>query len=331
MAVKFKDYYDILGVSRSADEKEIKSAYRKLARKYHPDVNPGESERFKEINEAYEVLGDAQKRKRYDTLGANYRNGADFEPPPGFEGYTNVDLGDLGSAFRGFGFGGGGSAAGFSDFFDILFGQMGAAQQRGPQYSRPGQQSYQQPQYQDLYTEAPAQPAADLNVEQPITLTLEEVEQGTQKSVYLNHSAKSVTVNVPKGIRPGGKIRLSGEGYTDNRGHRGNVHLVVHYAKHSLFEPEDHALVYEAAVPVPDLVLGTEITVPTLRGNVSLKIPKGTQPGRMMRLRGQGLTQREGKQEIKGDLLVRVKGTIPERPSEEELTLYQRLRELNRC
>ena len=116
MAVQYKDYYQILGVDRGATEKEIKSAYRKLARQYHPDVNPQAEDKFKDINEAYEVLGDADKRKRYDTLGANWQNGSSFEPPPGFDG-QNIHFGDMG------GFGGG--AGGFSDFFDMLFGQMG--------------------------------------------------------------------------------------------------------------------------------------------------------------------------------------------------------------
>ncbi len=325
MAVQYKDYYEILGLKRGATDKEIKAAYRKLAREYHPDVNPTAGDKFKEINEAYEVLKDPEKRKRYDNLGANWKNGQGFTPPPGFEGYTTVDFGDLGGL---------GGMGGFSDFFEMLFGQMAGAQPRGSQGFRFTQgfgpdleeefgshtHRYRTHQHRPGPQE---QVREQLDIEQPVYLTLEEVASGGQKSVYLNHSGKRMTVNIPKGLKPGAKIRLAGEGQTGRTGRRGDVLLVVHYSSHPKFQVDGLHLIHETSVPVPELVLGTEIQVPTLSGNVTLTIPPGTQPGRTLRLKGQGLPSKTGE---KGDLLVRVKGIIPESPSEREIELYQELK-----
>jgi curved DNA-binding protein len=314
MSVKYKDYYDTLGVSRSATEQEIKSAYRKLARKYHPDVNPEFSDKFKEINEAYEVLGDSDKRKRYDSLGANWKGGAGFTPPPGFEGaqYT-----DFGQSFSG-GFGG------FSDFFEMLFGGMGA--RTG---AHPGGYSTYYSQTQQAGPGASrrqAHPDADsLDVEEPISLSLEEVASGIQKNIRARHSGRTLTVRIPKGVRQGAKIRLSGEGRTDALGRSGNLILKVQYDKHPRYEVDGRNLIYEAPVPVYDLVLGSEIAIPTLAGQrVTVTVPAGTQSGRMLRLKGQGLPDTK---EQPGDLLVRLRAEIPSRPTEAELTLYRRLRE----
>lgn len=332
MSVQFKDYYEILAVTRSASDKEIKSAYRKLARKYHPDVNKDAGEKFKEINEAYEVLGDPEKRKRYDSLGAHWRHGAGFNPPPGYEQYTTGGQGayqDMGSIFNDFGFGGGGAASGFSDFFDTLFGQMNASAQAGPRsrysqaYGAAGPESFY-----EYYEPGSAQQkggAQSLSVEQPLLLDLEEIAKGVSKSVRLAHSGKTLTVTIPKGVKPNSKIRLAGEGKSGPGGRKGDVLLIVQYKKHPLFEVDGQNLVYEVAINVPDLVLGTEITVPTLSGNVTLKIAPGTQPGRRLRLRSQGLPTKEGGA---GDLLVRPKARIPEHPSEREVALYKELQSL---
>ncbi len=327
MAVEYKDYYKILGVSRDADEKAIRSAYRKLAREYHPDVNPQAGDKFKDINEAYEVLKDPEKRRMYDSLGSNWRQGQSFTPPPGWEGYTTVNLNDLGGFDFGERFGG------FSSFFDALFGGLA-----GHGYPGGGGYTYQQAQPDFGWAEqfggagrragrAPeAQPREELNIQQSLPLDLEEVAAGTEKTV-LSPGGKRLTVNVPKGVKEGGKIRLAGEGRSGRGGRRGDLLLVVQYRKHPHFKLEDELnLLYEAPVPVPDLVLGTETTVPTLGGNVSLKIPAGTQPGRMLRLKGQGLPSRDGKS--RGDLLVRVRAVIPEQPSERERALYQELKAL---
>lgn len=321
MAVEYKDYYQILGISKNASEKEIRSAYRKLAREHHPDVNAGNDKKFKEINEAYEALKDPEKRKLYDSLGANWRQGQNFNPPPGFNGgYDSVDLGDMG---------------GFSSFFDILFG--GAAGGRG--FSAQGFPGGGGSGYEDLFggsgqpqggyrrQQHPGGAASkpeQLNIEEKLYLDLEEVASGLRKEV-ITPSGKRLTVNIPKGVKQGGKIRLSGEGHQGRSG-RGDLLLVVHYRKHPHFKVEDENLVYEAALPVPDLVLGTEIKVPTLHGEVSMRIPAGTQPGRLMRLKAQGLPSKDGK--TVGDLLVRPKALIPVEPSEQEKALYQQLQAL---
>lgn len=318
MAVKYKDYYNILGVSRNATEKEIRTAYRKLAREFHPDINPGATEKFKDINEAYEALKDPEKRKLYDSLGSNWRQGQNFTPPPGFEGAYTFDMGDLGGA----GF------SGFSNFFDALFGGVGGMRGQG----FPGGMGME-----DLFagmggqgghrgggrSRSHAKQAESLNIEEALYLDLEEVASGVDKEI-VTPSGKRLTVHIPKGVRPGAKIRLAGEG----RGGQGDLLLVVNYRKHSRFKLEDDALVYEAPVPVPDLVLGGEIHVPTLHGELSMKIPPGTQPGRLMRLKGQGLpTGRDGKGA--GDLLVRPRAIIPEHPGEREKALYEELRALH--
>lgn len=330
MGVEYKDYYNILGVSRNATEKEIKTAYRKLAREYHPDVNPGAADKFKDINEAYEALKDPEKRKLYDSLGANWRQGQNFTPPPGFEGYQTVDFGDMG---------------GFSSFFDILFGGgLGGAGRGFSGQGFPGQgyasqgygggaagfeelfgaaQQQHRGRGQRSSARAQAQAPEQLNIEEDFYLDLEEVATGVSKEV-VTPSRKRVTVNIPKGVKEGAKIRLAGEGRQSRSG-QGDLLLVVHYRKHAKFKVEDGNLVYEAPVPVPDLVLGAEIKIPTLHGEVSMRIPAGTQPGRLMRLKGQGLPGKNG--EV-GDLLVRPKAVIPAHPSEREKELYKELQAL---
>ncbi|MDX2085322.1 MAG: DnaJ C-terminal domain-containing protein [Candidatus Melainabacteria bacterium] len=346
MSVRYKDYYKILGVSRTASEKEIKAAYRKLARKYHPDVNPAGADQFKEINEAYEVLGDPEKRRRYDSLGSNWSHGSGFEPPPGFD-----DLGSLFEQFRGRGAGPapggfGNAGGGFSDFFDLLFGAMGSRANTAPGGSGPGGSGgYTYSQYeqsvpgggrrtQTQYTHTSqssrtssgsASAAANLDVEQPLLLTLEEIATDTLKTVHLQHSGKSVQVRVPKGMAPGKKIRLAGEGQTAASGQTGNAYLVVRYQPHPHFQVEGTHLLYEAQVPVYDLVLGTEIAVPTLRsGAMTLTIPPNTQAGKRFRLRGHGIALSGA---VAGDLLVKVQALLPEAPSAAEIALYQQLRQ----
>jgi curved DNA-binding protein len=324
MSVEYKDYYNILGVSRNATEKEIRTAYRKLAREYHPDVNPGAAEKFKDINEAHEVLKDPEKRRMYDSLGANWRQGQSFTPPPGFEGFQTINMGDLGGL------------GGFSSFFDAIFGGMGA--QGGQAYGFPGGGGAM---YEEMFGGPQAHRGArgrtggrgqayapeQLNIEEDLYLDLEEVAAGVSKEV-VTPSRKRVTVNIPKGVSEGAKIRLAGEGQQSPMG-RGDLLLVVHYRKHPKFKVEEDNLVYEAPVPVPDLVLGAEIKVPTLQhGEVMMKIPPGTQPGRLMRLKGQGMpSKKDGKHT--GDLLVRPKAMIPEHPSDREKELYQELQALH--
>ncbi len=336
MSVQYKDYYNILGVDRQASGKEVKSAFRKLARKYHPDATTGDEEKFKELNEAYEVLGDADKRKLYNNLGPNYRHGSNFEPPPGFDGFSgaenfsgrgpggysqNINLNDLGA-------GGGG----FSDFFDLLFGQMGAEGQgayaggSGRADPRGGHSSAHA--YARAGTGRQASPkrkALSLHIEKPLSLTLSEVASGTDKTVQLGRGGHKVTVKIPKGVKPGAKIRLSGEGKRRADGKSGDLFLIVNYKKHPDFTVDDLNLLYEASVPVPDLVLGGEIKVPTLQKPVNLTLTKGTQAGVLMRLKGLGLP---GKNETQGDIRVRIRAKIPKEPSQKEIKLYQELQQL---
>lgn len=318
MGVEYKDYYKILGVPRSATDKEIRSAFRKLAREHHPDVNQGSEDKFKDLNEAYEVLKDPEKRKMYDSLGSNWRQGQNFNPGGGFDGWQNVNMGDMGGM------------GGFSSFFEAIFGNMGGAGGFSGQGFPSGGAGYAS--YDDLFSggqsrrssrPGQARTPESLNIQEDLYLDLEEVAAGCKKEV-VTPSRKRMTVNIPKGVKEGAKIRLTGEGSQGRTG-RGDLLLVVHYRKHPKFKVEDSNLIYEAPVPVPDLVLGTEIKVPTLHGEVAMKLPASTQPGRLMRLKGQGLPTKNGA----GDLLVRPKAVIPEHPSEREKELYSELKALH--
>lgn len=306
MPVEFKDYYQILGVERSASEKEIKRAFRKLAREFHPDVNPGSKpheDRFKELNEAYEVLGDPEKRRRYDQLGANYAHGKNFTPPPGFEGFGGyggqVDLGDI---LGQFGMGSGSGRGGFSDFFEMMFG---AAQQGANPYG-PSAASSRAPQSLDL--------------ESVLPVTLELVAAGGGMTVTHPETGKRLQVQIPKGIQQGAKIRLTGEGRTFH-GHRGHWLLVIQYRPHALFElagPKPNDLQVTLPVSMVDLALGCQKQVPTLSdAKIDVTIPPGSQPGSKLRLKGQGLpgsankSRSAAKTPEAGDLYVRLKGTVP--------------------
>lgn len=322
MSVQFKDYYKILGVERTASEKEIKSAYRKLARQYHPDVNKGAEEKFKEINEAYEVLSDPEKRNRYDNLGSSWRHGASFEPPPGYEGF-NINFEDIGGL-------GGFGASGFSDFFDILFGQMGMTGSAGGRRHQhnvefgPGFETFQKTR-----TVKP-QRKTDLDIHQNLELTLEDLFSADKKNLLIQRGSgkpQSVSVKIPKGIKPGQKIKLSGQGQS-SAGKSGDLYLTITLRQHPLYQLEDRNLIHEAAVPIHDLVLGTEITVPTIQGKVHLKIPELTEPGKKLRLKGRGLPGKTS--EDTGDLLVRVRAMFPDSLSSEEKTLYESIRNLHK-
>jgi curved DNA-binding protein len=301
MAVKFKDYYEVLGVPRGASEDEIRKTYRQLARKYHPDVNPNNKsaeEQFKEINEAYEVLSDADKRKRYDELGANWKSGADFTPLPGARN-GRVNFTDFMV-----GFGGARSASDFSDFFESLFG--GRASARSSADFR--------------------MPAQDIEAE--ISLTLEEAHRGVKRNITLQSSGtdrmKSLEVTIPTGVREGTVIRLAGQGEPGaNGGPPGDLYLHVRIEPHPLFETVGDADVQiEFPVAPWEAALGAKATVPTLDGSVEMKIPAGTQGGKRLRIRGQGLNKRRGG---RGDEYVRIKIVIPPKLTAKEKDLFEKL------
>jgi DnaJ-class molecular chaperone len=325
MAVQFRDYYEVLGVPKTATEDEIKTAYRKLARKYHPDVNPGDKsaeEKFKEINEAYEVLSDADKRKRYDQLGQNWKAGQDFRPPPEWEG-AHVEYGDLGDLF-----GGGRGQSGFSDFFESLFGGRRSAR-GGAGFAMRGQ-----------------------DIEAEIPLTLEEAHRGVKRSITLQSvetcpdckgsgvkngktcptcrgagvipRPKSLEVTIPAGVRDGSVIRLAGQGEPGTNGaSTGDLLLHVRIRPHRLFAiaGEDDVQI-ELPVAPWEAALGAKVMAPTLDGPVEMKIPAGAQGGQRLRLRGQGLNRRGGG---RGDEYVKIKIVIPPTLAPQEKELFEKL------
>jgi curved DNA-binding protein len=295
--VEFKDYYDILGVSPTADADEIKKAYRKLARKYHPDVSkePGAEERFKAINEANEVLKDPARRATYDQFRAGgYRAGDEFQPPPNWQG-------------NGFEFGGGG-AGDFSDFFDALFRGQGAA----GGFHRGGRR-----------------PARGADLRASIEIDLETALRGGSTRVSLSgeNGARTLDVRIPAGIQPGQVIRLSGQGSPGRSGAgAGDLMLEVQLAPHSRYELHGRDLHTRVAVAPWEAALGAQIEVPTLDGAVDLKLPAGSSSGRRLRLRGRGMPDRDG---VRGDLYVIIEVHVPPADTDEMRALYERMRDLS--
>lgn len=340
--MKYKDYYEILGVSRDAEASAIKSAYRKLARKYHPDVNKTKEaeEKFKDINEAYEVLSDKAKRQRYDSLGANWQGGADYTPPPGFENFSfNFNQGGAQS----FDFGGGG---GFSDFFSSLFGDMmggmGAQQAGGNfggfdfrQAGSARQKKTAQPKQEDLdITRNLNVTAREIFDGKPISVSFNEMEKCTQchgggycpncGGTGIVSNKKSVKVKLPKGVTEGTKVRLKGEGKADAYGNKGDLYLVVHF-KDLEYELDGETLVKEVEITPPEAVLGTSKEIETLHGKITIKIPAGISSGQSLRLKQMGLPKTSGF----GDLNAKVKIVIPKNMSEEIKNLYKKIQALS--
>jgi curved DNA-binding protein len=334
MPVKFKDYYEILGVSRTASADEIKKAYRKLARQYHPDVNKsaGAEARFKEINEANEVLGDAEKRKRYDALGANWRGGQEFTPPPGWENFQ-FNFGGAQGAPGGGGFHfdtGGAGAAGFSDFFEMLFGGAMGGMGRG---GRGGAFRYQtQPPF-DM--EEAAEELRGADQEATLTVPLEDVARGATESISLAHeqldergrprrATKTYDVKIPAGATEGTRIRLAGQGSPSHHGGAaGDLYLTLHIAPHSYYRVNGHDLELDLPLAPWEAALGGKVSVPTIGGSVTLTIPAGTESGQRLRLRGKGLPKPGGRGS--GDLYAIIKMVVPSKLSAKERALLEEL------
>jgi curved DNA-binding protein len=309
MPVQYKDYYETLGVPRGASEADIKKSFRKLARQYHPDVAKDKKraeEKFKEINEAYEVLSDPEKRKKYDELGPNWKSGAEFRPPPGWGGGQQFrGRHEPGQGTEGFDFEFGGT--GFSDFFEQLFGHMRS--------HRGGFSGFGNHEDQAL-----AERGRD--VEGDIMVTLDEAAHGSVRTVTVRHGSKNEShqVKIPAGVTEGQRLRIAGRGEHGARGGQsGDLYLRVRLAKHPDFEVNGHNLVYEAELTPWESVLGAEISVPTLDGHVHIKIPAGTQSGQKLRVRDHGL----GK---KGDLFVVTKIVVPSKISDGEKKLWEDLK-----
>ncbi|HOJ60594.1 MAG TPA: DnaJ C-terminal domain-containing protein [bacterium] len=327
MPVKYKDYYEILGVKRDASEEEIKKAYRKLARKYHPDMNkdPEAENRFKEINEAHEVLSDPEKRKRYDMLGSGWQTGQDFTPPPGWENMTfrfGQREGPGGFEFHSFG-----GSRGFSDFFEALFGS-GGFENLFESRTRPRTRSR-------TFTFDEAQPAsAGQDAEAELEISLEDAYHGTQKSFELHvqeedeqgrriSKRKHLDVKIPPGTREGTRIRLRGQGGKGAYGGPdGDLYIKIRLAKHPVFRVEDFDL--EADLPITpwEAALGASVQAPTLDGRVTVNIPAGSSSGKRLRLRGKGLPMKGGK---RGDQYLRLQIVVPNMLTPEEKELYQKL------
>ena len=304
--MEFKDYYTTLGINRDATQEEVKRAYRKLARKFHPDINKDADaeQRFKEIGEAYEVLQDTEKRAAYNKFGKDWEAGQDFDPPPNWD--------------KGFEFHGGGytesDASQFSDFFESLFGSQGAGAQSGPfagqrrQYSGKGQ---------DLHAK--------------IVINLEDSYKGSKQSLTLQRPAvnesghvitrpHSLQVNIPKGVTEGQQIRLAGQGAEGiGGGTNGDLFLEIAFNKHPHFTPDKRDIMLTLPISPWEAALGGTIPIPTLGGKVEMKIPSGSQTGKKLRLKGRGLCTAKHK----GDQYVTLAIMVPTPETEADKDIFR--------
>lgn len=312
MAVGFRDYYETLGVSRDASPEEIRAAYRRLAREYHPDVNkdPGAEDRFKEISEAYEVLRDPEKRERYDRFGANRRAGQDVSGAAGFGGFDRGGGFEPGGGFEDIriDFGDGG----FSDFFEGLFG--GRRRGAGGGFGRAGGFGGR------TFTQRGADDEAELE------LTLAEAARGGRRKVSFT-DGREYDVNVPPGIRDGQRIRLAGEGGPGvGGGPTGDLYLRVRLRPDPRFRLEGDDLYTELRVTPWEAALGATVEVGTLDGRANVKVPEGSSCGRRLRLRGEGFPKPGGG---RGDLYVEVRIMVPRHLSDAEREAFQRLADVS--
>jgi len=332
--MEFKDYYQTLGVTKSSSEKEIKQAYRKLARKHHPDVNPGDKSaeaRFKEINEAYEVLGDSDKRKKYDELGANWRayeqaqqhgqpwpGGSPFGDAGAQGGAWNINMGGPGGyrtmteeemqdLF--------GNQDPFSDFFNTFFGGGGGGAREGTRSRSRGSRTQK-----------------GRDIEHAVELTLEEAFHGATRRISIKQGghARSVDVRIPAGVKDGSRVRAAGEGESgSNGGSSGDLYLRVQTRPHPVFERKGDDLHTTIAVPITTAVLGGESQVPTITGTVRLKIPETTQAKQVFRLKGHGMPV-VGKADTRGDLYATVDVQLPRSLTKEQREHYESLAKLEK-
>ena len=336
--MQYKDYYEVLGVKRDATESEIKSAYRKLARKFHPDVNKTKDaeQKFKDINEAYEVLSDKEKRQRYDNLGANWQDGANFTPPPGFENFgfgqgQNIHFENMG---------------GFSDFFGSLFGDlMGGARQsrRGFNFQDFGGSGFQQQERPKKQTKKENLDinqtlnvtARDLFDRKPLPVSFKVIEKCTKcdghgfcphcNGTGIISEQKTVKVTLPLGVIQGQKIRLKGEGKTGSNGAKGDLYFTINI-KDRTYSMDGENISREIEITPSEAVLGCDKNIETLHGNVNIKIP-AEKSSTTLRLKNLGLPKKDGSF---GDLMVKTKIIIPKNLTKEQKELYKKLSELEK-
>ncbi|HOP39909.1 MAG TPA: DnaJ C-terminal domain-containing protein [Geobacteraceae bacterium] len=303
MSVTFQDYYKILGLERSATQDEIQRAYRKLARTYHPDISkePDAEEKFKQINEAYEVLKDPESRRKYDSIGTGFQGGEEFSVPPGWE---NVRF-----------YHSGGEGADYSDFFRAIFGDIGGfasgEMPGGGQRRRRGR-----------------------DYETNLEITLEDACNGVKRVIDLEtvasdeegrpvKSRQSFDVKIPKGVTEGSRIKLRGQGGKGVGGaENGDLYLKIHLQKDPRFQVEHHNLLGSVAIAPWEAALGTKVAVPTIGGSVNMTIPAGTQSGQVFKLRGKGIPRRTGEA---GDLMITARIVVPAHLTEREKQLFEEL------
>jgi len=318
-AMDFTDYYSVLGVPRDASQEAVKKAYRSLARKLHPDVNKDRDaeQRFKRVNEAYEVLKDPQKRAKYDRLGANWE---ELERQEEFSRQFRARQRQAaGAGARG----GAAGATGFSDFFETFFGSGGIDLDDLLRQSGDGGTVHFT--WSGDPVERRTVPQAGRDLEHPVEISLEEAAQGASRLLQIG--SRQAEVRIPAGVAEGSRVRVAGEGRPGHGGGpKGDLYLTVHLQPHPRFTPRGRDLLADLPVRDDQAALGDSVTVRGLSGSFTVTVPPGSQPGRVLRLRGKGLPGLRGA--ASGDLLLTVRVGVPARPSEEEQQLYRRLREL---
>jgi curved DNA-binding protein len=333
VAVKYQDYYETLGVSRSASQEDIQKAYRRLARKYHPDVNKEAQaeDKFKQVAEAYEVLKDPEKRKRYDALGANWRAGEDFTPPPGWDFGFGGGTG-AGGRSGGFGFDFGDLGGGFSDFFESLFGGLGQGSRGGFDVS-------------DLFGSRGARPggtgraarrgeATGQDAEAEVTISLEDAYRGGKSMLTLQSGpspgaaaqARRLEVTIPPGVADGKRLRLRGQGGPGFGGNPGDLYITIRIAPHKRFKINGKDLEVDVPVTPWEAALGAEIEVPTVQGKAKVRIPAGMGGSQRIRIKDKGL----GPPGDRGSLFAAVRVVVPPRLSPKEKELMEELARVSR-
>ena len=305
-ATDFKDYYSVLGVNKDASDEEIKKAYRKLARKYHPDLNPGDKEaedRFKEINEAHEVLSDPEKRSKYDQFGQYWKGAAQTPPPGAGVGTEGFDFSQYGS---------------FDDFIEELLGGLGDRRRQRYTY-----RTASPPEgFEDYFGDRYGQPD---DTEAAVALTFSEAFNGVQKRFQLGD--ETITVRIPPGAKPGSRLRIRGKGQVSPfSGQRGDLYLTIELLPHSFFALEGDNLVCEVPITPEESVLGASIRVPTPDGSVTMKVPPGVDSGQSLRLRGKGWKNPKGS---RSDQIVKLKIVTPKELTDQEQEYYQKLQQVS--